>query len=169
MVDPAVRQAGGLTASNSTASASGSPTTGATSADSSDAAQAAAAAAADLMTQALSPSRQSTLAGRATTLLELMTRVGADRSRQIWVVRDYWKLAAAQADYHWAADELARLDQINAAKGLESPILTAAQAAAQARLREAEVGAIAAQQELADLVAIADKNQLPLAADPPLV
>jgi hypothetical protein len=98
-----------------------------------------------------------------------MTRVGADRSRQIWVVRDYWKLSAAQADFNWAADELARLDQINAAKGLESPILTAAQAAAQARLREAQVGAIAAQQELADLVAITDKNQLPLAADPPLV
>jgi hypothetical protein len=169
MIDPAVRQAGGLTATNSTASASGSPATGTASTDSSDAAQAAAAAAADLMTQALTASKQSALAGRATTLLELMTRVGADRSRQIWVVRDYWKLSAAQADFNWAADELARLDQINAAKGLDSPILTAAQAAAQARLREAQVGAIAAQQELADLVAITDKNQLPLAADPPLV
>lgn len=169
MVDPAVRQTGGLTATNSTASASGSPETGATSADSSDAAQAAAAAAADLTTQALTASKQSALAGRATTLLELMTRVGADRSQQIWVVRDYWKLAAAQADFNWAADELARLDQINAAKGLESPILTAAQAAAQARWREAQVGAIAAQQELADLVAITDRNQLPLVADSPLV
>ena len=169
MIDPAVRQAGGLTATNSTASASGSPATGTAATDSNDAAQAAAAVAADLMTQALTALKQSALAGRATSLLELMTRVGADRSRQIWVVRDYWKLSAAQADFNWAADELARLDQINAAKGLESPILTAAQAAAQARLREAQVGAIAAQQELADLVAITDKNQLPLAADPPLV
>jgi hypothetical protein len=169
MADPAVRQAGGQSSSNSTASASASPATGATSADSSDAAQAAAAAAADLMTQGLTAPKQGALTGRATTLLELMGRVGADRTRQTWVVRDFWKLSAAQADYNWAADELARLDQINAAKGLESPILTAAQASAQARLREAQVGAIAAQQELADLLGIADKNQLPLAADPPLV
>jgi hypothetical protein len=167
-VDSAVRQAGGVTPDNSNGSTSGVTTASATSAEI-DEAQAKAAAAADLMAQALTAPKQGALEGRATTLLELMGRVGGDRTRQAWVVRDYWKLAAAQADFNWAADEAARLDQITAAKGLESPILTAAQAAAQARLREAQVAAITAQQELADLLGIADKAQMPMAADPPLV
>jgi hypothetical protein len=166
-VDSAVRPASGVTPENSSAAGSGVTTASGNSAEV-DEAQAKAAAAADLMTQALTAPKESSLAGRATTLLELMGRVGGDRSRQAWVVRDYWKLSAAQADYNWAADEAARLDQITAAKGLESPILTAAQAAAQARLREAQVAAITAQQELADLLGIADKAQMPLAADPPL-
>jgi hypothetical protein len=168
-IDSAVRPASGVTADNTAATASGVTTASATSTESVDEAQAKAAAAADLMAQALTAPKQGALAGRATALLELMSRVGGDRARQIAIVRDYWKLSAAQADFNWAAEEAGRLDQITAAKGLESPILAAAQAAAQARLREAQVGAIAAQQELADLLGVADKNQMPLAADPPLV
>ncbi|HEY2148106.1 MAG TPA: hypothetical protein VGH32_09225, partial [Pirellulales bacterium] len=167
-IDSAVHQASGISPDKSAASGSGVTTASATSAEV-DEAQAKAAAAADLMGQALTAPKDTALAGRATTLLELMGRVGSDRARQAWIVRDYWKLSAALADFNWAADEAARLDQITAAKGLESPILTAAQAAAQARLREAQVAAITAQQELADLLGIAEKNQLPLAADSPLV
>ncbi len=168
VVDPAVKQAGGPS-SGSTASGSGTTGANTRSAEDDAAAQAAAAAAAELMDQGLTSPKEGKLAGRPTTLLELIGRVGNDRSRQIWIVRDYWKLSAAQADYNWATDELARLEQVSAAKGLESTVLAAAQAAAQARLREAQIGAISAQQELADLVAITDKNQNPLAADPPLV
>lgn len=168
VVDPNVRQAGGPNSGNTTASSSVATTSANKTADE-EAAQAAATAAAELVSQGLSAPKSGALSGRATTLLELMGRVGNDRSRQIWIVRDYWKLSAAQADYNWAAEEAARLDQVTATKGLESTVLASAQAAAQARLREAQVGAIAAQQELADLVAITDKNQLPLAADAPLV
>ena len=168
MSDPAVRQAGGANADATTAAAnSGTATKG--SAESSDAAQAAAAAASDLMSQGLASPKESALAGRPTTLLELIGRFGTDRGRQLSVVRGYWKLSAAQADYNWAADELARLDQVTAAKGLEAAVLSAAQAGAQARLHEAQVGVVAAQQELADLLGLPSNSQLPLASDPPLV
>ncbi len=102
-------------------------------------------------------------------MLELIARVGTDRNRQLAIVRGYWKLSAAQADYNWAVDEGARLDQVAAAKGLESAILSVAQAGGQARVHEAQVGAVAAQQELADLLAWPSTTPLPLAADPPLV
>jgi hypothetical protein len=168
MSDPAVRQAGGVNADATTAPAnSGTATKG--SAESSDAAQAAAAAASDLMSQGLAAPKESALAGRPTTLLELIGRFGTDRARQVSVVRGYWKLSAAQADYNWAADELARLDQVAAAKGLEAAVLSAAQAGAQARLHEAQIGVVAAQQELADLLGLPSNSQLPLAGDPPLV
>ncbi|HEY2146654.1 MAG TPA: hypothetical protein VGH32_01875, partial [Pirellulales bacterium] len=153
-IDSAVHQASGISPDKSAAAGSGVTTASATSAEV-DEAQAKAAAAADLMGQALTAPKDAALASRATTLLELMGRVGSDRARQAWIVRDYWKLCAAQADFNWATEEAARLDQITAAKGLESPIHTAAQAAAQARLREAQVAAITAQQELADLLGIA--------------
>jgi hypothetical protein len=168
MSDPAVRQAGGSSSDATTASANSATATKAP-IDSSDAAQAAAAAANDLITQGLAAPKDSALAGRQMTLLELIARFGMDRGRQLSVVRDYWKLAAAQADYNWAADESVRLDQITAAKGLEAAVLSAAQAGAQARLHEAQVGAVAAQQELADLLGLPSNGQLPLAGDPPLV
>jgi hypothetical protein len=167
IVDPAVRQASGFTASPPVAK--GATTDAKTAADASDPAQAAAAATADLIAQGLTAPKDSALAGRPTTLLELIARAGNDRNRQSWVVRDYWKLSAAQTDYNWAADELARLEQIDAAKGLEASELSAARAAAEARMHEARLGVATAQQELADLFGIAGNTQLPLAADPPLV
>ena len=96
-------------------------------------------------------------------------RVGTDRNRQLAIVRGYWKLSATQADYNWAIDEGARLDQVAAAKGLKAAVLSVAQAGGQARVHEAQVGAVAAQQELADLLAWPSTTPLPLAADPPLV
>ena len=168
MNDPAVRQAGGTNADATTAAAN-SANAAKVPAESGDAAQAAAAAAGDLMSQGLAAPKESALAGRPTTLLELIGRFGTDRSRQLSVVRGYWKLSAAQADYNWAADELARLDQVTAAKGLEAAVLSAAQAGAQARLHEAQIGVVAAQQELADLLGLPSNAQLPLAGDLPLV
>jgi hypothetical protein len=168
--DPAVQQAGGPGADATTAAANAASATKAP-AESGDAAQAAAAAASELLGQGLAPPKESPLAARPTTLLELIARVGNDRSRQLAIVRDYWKLSAAQTDYNWAADELARLDQITAAKGLpvESAVLSSAQAGAHARLHEAQVGVVAAQQELGDLLAWPSTTPLPLAGDPPLV
>jgi hypothetical protein len=175
--DPAVQQAGGASADTTTgAAATGTAATGAANAtkapaDTGDPAQAAAAAASELINQGLTAPKESPLAGRPTTLLELIARVGTDRNRQIGIVRAYWKLSVAQADYNWAADELARLDQIVAAKGLalESAVLSVAQAGAQARVHEAQVVAVSAQQELADLLAWPSTTPLPLAGDQPLV
>ena len=175
--DRAVRRASGVSAappasrgaasSNDAAVRGGS--TAAAPVTAADAAQAAAAAAGSLFAESLTAPKDSALVGRPTTLLESMSRVGSDRSRQAWIVRDYWRLSAAEGDYDWAADELARLDRIGAAKGLEAAELSAAQAAAQARLDEARVGVVAAQQELADLLGITGNAQLPLASDVPLV
>ncbi|HEV2970380.1 MAG TPA: hypothetical protein VGY55_10350 [Pirellulales bacterium] len=169
IVDPAVRQASGFTTNPPATNAAATDARTAAETNANGPAQAAAAAAADLIAQGLTAPKDSALAGRPTTLLELFARAGNDRNRQSWVVRDYWKLSAAEVDYNWAADELARLELIEAAKGLEASELSAARAAAEARMHEARLGVATAQQELADLFGIAGNTQLPLTADPPLV
>ncbi len=177
MSDPAVRQAGIFDLPSSGAKPPQDPTIDArkpagvaqSASDAADAASASAQAATDLMTQALTPPKDTALTGRPTTLLEILSRAGLDRNRLLAVTRAYWKLSTAQSDYDWAADEASRLDQIPADRGLEKALLTTAQAAAQARLHEARLGAVTAQQELADLLGVPATSAQPLAADLPLV
>ena len=52
---------------------------------------------------------------------------------------------------------------------MDATVLATARASTQARLLEAKLGAVTAQQELADLLGIPPNNPLPLASDSPLV
>ena len=82
----------------------------------------------------------------------------------------YWKLSAAEGDYNWAVDEADQLDHIAAGTtATDATVIATARASSQARLLEAKLSAVTAQQELADLLSIPPNNPLPLTADPPLV
>jgi hypothetical protein len=134
------------------------------------ASRAAALAAADLLSAALAPTKDKPLVGRYWTLLEAETVGTGDRNRQMLIARAYWILSATQADYGWAVEESARLEQISPSRNpLDSAMLSAAQAAATARIQEARVAVVMAQQGLADPLALPVGNPLPLASDPPMV
>ncbi len=170
IVDPAVRPATATAPLGGSATAAGSnAATASTDAGTDAATQAAAQAATDLITQALTTPKDAAIPGRLSTLAEILARAGADRSRQLAATHSYWRLSTSQADYNWCVDELARLDPVSPAKGLETSLLATARAAAQARMLEAKAGVIAAQQELADLIAVPSTSPAPLAADVPLV
>ncbi len=134
------------------------------------AAAAASLAASDLLNRALEPSKTSPLAGHTLTLLQAITPFAGNRTFQLAIARAYWKLAAAEGDYNWAVDEADQLDHIAAGTTpTDATVIATARASSQARLLEAKLGAVTAQQELADLLTIPPNNPLPLTADPPLV
>ena len=131
---------------------------------------AASLAASDLLGHALEPAKTSPLAGHTLTLLQAITPFAGNRNFQLAIARAYWKLAASQGDYNWAVDESDRLDQVaTGTAATDSTVMATARASSQARLLEAKLAAVTAQQELADLLSIPPNNPLPLAADPPLV
>jgi hypothetical protein len=134
------------------------------------AAAAASLAASDLLNHALEPSKTAPLAGHTLTLLQAITPFATNRNFQLAIARAYWKLAAAEGDYNWAVDEADRLDHLAAGStATDSTVIATARASSQAQLLEAKLGAVTAQQELADMLAIPPNNPLPLTADPPLV
>jgi hypothetical protein len=170
IVDPAVKPATATAPIGATGTTGGANSAAAGSDNSADAAtQATAQASSDLITQALTTPKDAAIPGRLFTLMEILARAGGERSRQMATTHSYWKLSMAQADYYWSVDELSRLDQITPAKGFETSLLATARAADQARMLEAKAAVIAAQQELADLIAIPSTSPAPLAADVPLV
>jgi hypothetical protein len=131
---------------------------------------AASMAAADLLNHALTPPKASPLAGSPLTLLQAIAPFAANRAAQLAIARAYWKLSAAQGDYNWAVEEADALEQISpGAAATDQTILATARASAQGRLLEAKLGAVTAQQELADLLNLPATNPLPLTDDPPLV
>jgi hypothetical protein len=134
----------------------------------SDETRSAAAMTAELLAGALTPSTDSALEGRPVSLADALSRV-ANPAQRLEVAAVYWKLALALADYHWAFDESLQLGALPGNKdAVDSPLLAAAQAAAQARMFEAKAAAVTAQQELAD--AIGQPTQpLPLTVEKPLV
>jgi hypothetical protein len=167
MVDKAVRPASGTEPLTTVAAADSAKAAG----DGTDAASAAASqAATDLLNHALQSPKNSPLAGHALTLLQAMGPFASNRNSQLAIARAYWKLSAAQGDYNWAVEEADQLDHIPTGTGaVDSTVMATARASTQARLLEAKLGAVTAQQELADLLAIPASSPLPLAADPPLV
>lgn len=127
-------------------------------------------AAGELLAAALTPPKNSPLPGSPLTLLQAIGPFGSNRTAQLAVARAYWKLAAAQGDYNWAVEEADALDLLpSASNAVDQTEMATARASTQARLLEARLGAVTAQQELADLLGIAPTAPLPLAADPPLV
>ncbi|MGH7140746.1 MAG: hypothetical protein ACREHD_33860, partial [Pirellulales bacterium] len=111
------------------------------------------------------------LGGKRVTLIDLLSRV-YDRSQQAVVIPAYWKLAAAEYEYRIAADESSRLEQLlppadPSGKHASEPLLESRLAAAEARLREAELAVLTQQYALADMMRLPASEPLPLAGDLP--
>jgi hypothetical protein len=130
--------------------------------------RAAANASADLLADALATPAKFALEGRPVPLADALGR-SSTSVRRLEVAAMYWKLSLAIADYNWS---LLEFEQMRALPGnedaVDKPLLSAALAAANARMLEAQATAVTLQQELAD--AIGQPTQpLPLTVEQPLV
>ncbi|MEN6452605.1 MAG: hypothetical protein ABFC96_19110 [Thermoguttaceae bacterium] len=123
--------------------------------------------AADMMADAARLPQGATLTGQPMTLVNAIGS-GADRRAQLEIVRAYWRLFAAAADYRYASDYAKTVEPLRL-RGSDSASLRAARAAASAQLRQSELEAIAAQHELATLLRQPTNAQLPLCTDRPYV
>ena len=92
----------------------------------------------------------------------------ADRRQQLECVRAYWRLTQAVAEYQYCFNRVQGLAKVKA-RGSDEPSLRSGQAAAAAQLREAELGAVRVQHELAGLLRLPAGAALPLPADRPHV
>ena len=90
----------------------------------------------------------------------------SDRSQQIKIAQVYWRLAIAQADYHFARDGVARLREVTRGQ-LNQPALRAARCAMRALQRDAETLVIRAQNALAADMGLSPTALMPLAIDIP--
>lgn len=111
------------------------------------------------------------LDGKRVALVDLLSRI-YDRAQQALVIPAYWKLSAAEFEYRVAADESTRLTQLlppadASGKHPSDSLLEARLAAAEARLREAELAVISQQHALADLMRLPTSEPLPLCGDLP--
>ena len=111
------------------------------------------------------------LDGKRISLTDLLSRI-YDRPQQAVVIPAYWKLSAAEFEYRIAADEALRLQQLlppadASGKHASDSLLEARLAAAEARLREAELTVINQQHALADQMRLPASEPLPLAGDLP--
>jgi hypothetical protein len=102
--------------------------------------------------------------------LTLLAALGStpDRSQQFQIVRAYWRLSQAIADYRFCFDHVKTLGQIKAAARGDAS-LRLAEAAAAAQLREAELTATRCQYELAEIARLPAGSPLPLPGDRPIV
>jgi hypothetical protein len=121
----------------------------------------------DILAQALARPAEAALAGKPITLLTAISR-STDRQQQLRIARAYWRLATAQADYHWALDQREKLKH-HTQTHTSAPETLSARASARADVRDTELMAAQAQQELADLMGGPAEDGLPLAADRPHV
>jgi hypothetical protein len=151
-------------ASSTAAGASNSPTSAFTAGDRSSMRSGQAASSRirppELIAEALTLPPDSTITGQPLPLVQALS-ASAERRQQFAITRAYWQTAEAVAKYHYCLDQVSRLGRVQSRRGDEAS-LQAAQAAATAMLREAELAAGSAQYELAGLV------QLPADAAPPL-
>lgn len=98
-------------------------------------------------------------------LVDALKRTG-DRAQQVKIAQTYWRLAIAQADYHFARDGVARLRDVTRGQ-LNQPALRAARCAMRALQRDAEALVIRAQNALAADMGLAPTALMPLAVDIP--
>jgi hypothetical protein len=121
----------------------------------------------EIVSQAMLLPTGSTIAGQPLTLLTALSST-PDRGQQLQIVRTYWRLTQAVAEYHYCWDYAKTIEQIKTASRGNASIRSA-EAAATAQLREAELAATRLQYELAELVRLPAGSPLPLPADRPLV
>ncbi|MHB1037634.1 MAG: hypothetical protein ACYC35_18390 [Pirellulales bacterium] len=119
----------------------------------------------DLLAGALAPDESGPIPGRGLSVAQALSLAGT-RPRQTAVLHAYWRLSAAIGHYQFSVKHRARLDQFSGSA--PDAALRDAAEAAEARLRAAQTAAVAAQKELASLVAF-PAGTLPLPSDLPYV
>jgi hypothetical protein len=88
----------------------------------------------------------------AISLAQALANIG--EPNRAAAVNAYWRLSIALRGYHWAVDELTRLEQIASRRGsFETSMLSTARAAAAARIEEAKIQVIRGQTTLESLMA----------------
>jgi len=128
-----------------------------------------AATAESLLQEALAEPSQGALTGQRTLLAEAIEGT-VDRRQQFQIVTAYWRLSIRLARYHHALDAFERLAEIPPpSRRTDQVALEATRARAHARLREAELAAVAAQYDLAEASPRPFSDAPPLPADPPFV
>lgn len=126
-------------------------------------------AAGTLLRRALYDTHEKSLPGQPLTLRAALDRT-PDRSGQLKVVKAYWLLSVGVAEHHFAVSEADFLAGLTAGRAPhEQAALAAAQAAATAHFRQAELAATATQQDLADLAQVRETGSPPLPADVPYI
>ncbi|MGC4003319.1 MAG: hypothetical protein QM811_09355 [Pirellulales bacterium] len=104
--------------------------------------------------------------------LEDLFYLTQDRERRFQLIRAYWKLALAMAEYHWALDEyimILPLERIGGgAQTIAHRYIEAVMYSSQARISDTKTAAINAQYELLVLMGNSARTA-PLAVDVPLV
>ena len=116
---------------------------------------------------ALTPA-DAALYARPMQLLEPLVRSG-DRSRRLWIVQAYWKVAGGFASIRCGTEALERLELVApGADPHDRATLDVAAAAARADLADARARLNTAQQELVDLARLPVGEPLPWPVDRPL-
>jgi len=118
---------------------------------------------AEIVTEAMLLPVGSTIAGQPLTLVAALGSTG-DRGQQLRVVRAYWRLAQAIAEYRFCADHARTLGQIRTGSRGDA-MVRLAEATAAAQLREAELNAMRFQYELAEFARLPTGSPLPLPGD----
>jgi hypothetical protein len=121
----------------------------------------------DIVAQAMQLPAGCAIGGQPLTLAAALGST-SDRGQQLMIVRAYWRLVRAAAEYSFCRDYVKALDRIKPG-GQADAVLRPAMAAATAQLHEIELGAVRAQYELAELMRLPPSSPLPMAADRPLV
>ncbi|MEX0642045.1 MAG: hypothetical protein WD468_05060 [Pirellulales bacterium] len=121
----------------------------------------------ELVAEALENPQQEALVGTPLSLSQALARA-RDRQQQLKITGSYWRLASAQAEYHWA---LKQRDVVRDRTGSHANLAgaLAAQASTEADVRDAQLAVEQAQQELADLLGQGVDRAAPLASDRPHV
>jgi hypothetical protein len=121
----------------------------------------------ELIAEALENPKQAALVGTPLTLSQALSKA-RDRQQQLAITKAYWRLTAAQADYHWslAQRDLLR-DQTRA--HTNQPGTLSARANARADVRTSQLAVESAQAELATLMGDTGDHAAHLASDRPHV
>lgn len=120
----------------------------------------------ELIAEALENPSEAALDGAPLSLTQALART-PDRQQQLAITQSYWRLAAAQADYHWAVQQRESLGELTRSYA-DSPGVLSALAAAAADVGEARLAVDEAQQELLGRLGSA-AGKPPLAIDRPHV
>ncbi len=120
---------------------------------------------AEMMADAVRLPGGATVTGQPLTLLAALSTT-ADRRVQSEIVRAYWRLFEAVAEYRYALHYARSVEPLRG-RGHEEPSLRACRAAAAAQVRQSELDAARAQHELAALLRLPADAPLPLCADRP--
>ena len=122
-----------------------------------------------LIRQSLATPAKKPLPGKPVSLQTAIGVMSGSR-QQVNVVRAYWKLSSAMADYHYSVEEAEFLMNLAIPQSTHyEALLTSLQACAKSRQAESRLAAVQAQQDLAGAMPAPAGEDLPLASDVPFV